>query len=364
MSNSTSSPSPAAALILAGGSGTRLWPRSTDEHPKPFLALGGGKSLLAETFDRAAGVAGADGVFLSARESHEGLIRRELPSLPEGRLVLEPERRNTAPAIALSALAVDEIRPGATLVVLPSDQGVRDPAAFGAALSRAVAAAGEDDVFVTLGVPPTRPETGYGYLETGAADAGSAVRRVLRFVEKPPLEEAERYFRSGNFYWNAGIFAFRIPVLFAAMEEHCPEILAAARAAHAARKAGDAAGFAAAFARSPKLSIDYAVMEKARDVVTVPADCGWSDLGSWDAVQDFRQKDASGNAAEGNATLIGTSNSLVLASGRKVTVIGLDGVVVVDSPSGLLVSRRGGSDDLRTFVEQEIARDLAKGRKA
>ena len=200
-------------------------------------------------------------------------------------------------------------------------------------------AAREGDVFVTLGVPPTRPETGYGYLETGAADAGSPVRRVLRFVEKPPLEAAERYVRSRTYYWNAGIFAFRIPVLFAAREE---------------------AGFAAAFARSPKLSIDYAVMEKARDVRTVPADCGWSDLGSWDAVHDFRAKDARGNASEGEATFIGSSNSLVLASGRPVALIGLDGVVVVDSPRGLLVCRRGASDDLRTFVEAEIA----KGPKA
>lgn len=350
----------AAVLILAGGSGTRLWPCSTDERPKPFLALGGGKSLLAETFDRAADLAGEGGVFFSARVSHEELIRREFPALPDGRLVLEPERRNTAPAIALSALAVDEVRPGATLVVLPSDQGVRDPKSFGDALALAVEAARAGDVFVTLGVPPTRPETGYGYLETGVADAGSPVRRVLRFVEKPPLETAERYLRSGNYYWNAGIFAFRIPVLLAAMEELCPEILAAARDAHAARKAGDGTGFATAFARSPKLSIDYAVMEKAHDVRTVPADCGWSDLGSWDAVHEFRSKDAAGNATEGNATLIGSSNSLVLASERRVAVIGLDGVIVVDSPTGLLVSRKGASDDLRSFVEQEIA----KGRRA
>src|SRR5512140_2886581 len=178
MPKTTPTPS-AAALILAGGSGTRLWPRSTDERPKPFLALGGGKSLLAETFDRAAEVVGEGRVFFSGRVSHEELIRREFPALPNGRLVLEPERRNTAPAIALSALAVEEVRPGATLVVLPSDQGVRDPRSFGAALALAVGAARQGDVFVTLGVLPTRPETGYGYLETGVDDAGSPVRRVL-----------------------------------------------------------------------------------------------------------------------------------------------------------------------------------------
>ena len=347
---------PVAALVLAGGSGTRLWPRSTDDHPKPFLALGGGRSLLAETAGRAAAVAGADHVFFSARASHRELILREFPSLPAARLVLEPERRNTGPAIALSALAIEEELPGATMVVLPSDQGVRDPSAFTAALSVAVTEAEREGVFVTLGVPPTRPETGYGYLETSPDDAGAPVRRVISFVEKPLLEAAERYVRSGNFTWNAGIFVFRIPVLLAAMEQHCPKILAAARKAQLARKAGSVSGLAAAFAEAPKLSIDYAVMEKAKEVRMVPASCGWSDLGSWDAVHDFRAKDGAGNVADGNVTLVGASGSLVLGSGRPVVVIGLDDVVVVDSPQGLLVSRRGASDDLRTFVERELAK--------
>jgi mannose-1-phosphate guanylyltransferase/mannose-6-phosphate isomerase len=270
-------------------------------------------------------------------------------------MLLEPERRNTAPAIALSALAIEELTPEATLIVLPSDQGVADSVAFGAALRQAVDAARREEVFVTLGIPPVRPETGYGYLETADGDRAS-VRRVIRFVEKPAFAKAKEYLASGRFFWNAGIFVFQIRVLLNAMQEFAPEILAAVREAHEARRRGDDAAFRAAFGRSPKLSIDYAVMEKAREVRTVPASCGWSDLGSWESVHDFRPKDQNGNVSEGNATLIGTTNSLVLSCGKKVTVIGLDGVVVVDSPDGLLVSRKGRSDELRDFVEAELAR--------
>ena len=344
----------AFALILAGGSGTRLWPLSTDERPKPFLPLAGGASLLRETYDRAAGVCGEDNVLFSARASHAPHLAREFPGLAARRLVLEPERRNTAPAIALAALAVAGEDPGAVLVVLPSDQAVRDPEEFRQALTLAVESARAGDAFLTLGIPPSRPETGFGYLEAGR-EVSPGVREVVRFVEKPPLADADRYAASGNHFWNAGIFAFAVRLLFAEMERLCPDVLASMRTAHEARKAGDAAAFDAAFRACRSIAIDYAVMEKAAAVRTVPSACGWSDLGSWEAVLEFRGGTDDRSVLSGPAVEEGGAGNLVLAGERPVRLLGLSGVVVVDSPDGLLVMRRGASDLLRASVEKSLA---------
>jgi mannose-1-phosphate guanylyltransferase len=370
------------ALILAGGSGTRLWPRSTDAAPKPFLALGGGASLIRQSYLRALAAVRAEGrsgaVWFSARASHAPLLAAEFPEVPASRMILEPARRNTAAAIALSALAISRVDPGGVLVVLPSDQGIQDDAAFVAALGAAAEAARESDSFVTIGIEPTRPETGYGYLETDPAETGAeaeagaapasppASRSVVRFVEKPPLEEARRYLASGRFLWNAGIFVFRIPVLLAAMEEHCPDILSAVRAAAEASARGDEPGFVRAFGAARSQSIDFAVMERVKGVRTVPCSCGWSDVGSWEAVYEFLPRDAQGNVVEGGSagagggggsvSFVESSGNLVLASGKPVCVIGLSGIAIVDSPNGLLVTRRGASDELRAYVERELAR--------
>ena len=346
------------ALILAGGSGTRLWPLSTDDRPKPFLPLAGKSSLLRDTYERAARVCGNDSVLFSARASHEPHLAREFPGLGANRLVLEPERRNTAPAIALAALEVADTDPDAVLIVLPSDQAVRDPDEFHRALSLAVENARAGDAFLTLGIPPSRPETGFGYLEAGR-ETSPGVREVVRFVEKPPHADAERYSVSGNHYWNAGIFAFSVRLLFAEMERLCPDVLSSMRAAHAARSAGDAAAFDAAFRACRSISIDYAVMEKAFRVRTVPSGCGWSDLGSWEAVLEFRGGADGRSVLSGPALEEGGTGNLVLALDRPVRLVGLSDVVVVDSPDGLLVMRRGASDLLRSSVEKSLAE--AKG---
>ncbi len=346
------------ALILAGGSGTRLWPLSTDDRPKPFLPLSGKASLLRETYDRAARVTGEDNVLFSARASHAPHLGREFPGLSAGRLVLEPERRNTAPAIALAALAISEEDPDAVLVVLPSDQAVQDADEFHRALSLAVASARAGDAFLTLGIPPSRPETGFGYLEAGR-ETTPGVREVVRFVEKPPLADAECYAVSGNHYWNAGIFAFSVRLLFSEMERLCPDVLASMRAARAARLAGDSAGFDAAFRGCRSISIDYAVMEKAAAVKTVPSACGWSDLGSWEAVLEFRGGAGGRSVLSGPAIEEGGSGNLVLAGDRPIRLLGLSDVVVIDSPDGLLVMKRGASDLLRASVEKS----LVEGRK-
>jgi len=353
------------ALILAGGSGTRLWPRSTDSRPKPFLALTGKDSLLRETYRRAAAVAGADRVFVSGRESHAPLLRAELPEVPESRFVLEPMRRNTAPAIALSALVACADDANAVMLVLPSDQAVADEAAFLAALHAGAAIAAKEDAFVTLGIPPTRPETGYGYLEmaegheekreissSGRGAGAPAARAVKRFVEKPDAAKAAEFLASGRFLWNAGIFLFRASHLLEELSRTAPDVLAAARRAFAARASGDHTTFKESFSSSPSVSIDVAVMEKARRVLTIPSACGWSDLGSWEAVFEFRGGKPGADVIEGDGASEGGAGNLILGGVRPVRVVGLSGVAVVDSPDGLLVMKLGASDDLRRAVEK------------
>ncbi|MEO8054634.1 MAG: sugar phosphate nucleotidyltransferase [Acidobacteriota bacterium] len=362
------------ALILAGGSGTRLWPRSTDSRPKPFLALTGKDSLLRETYRRAAAVAGADGVFVSGRESHAPLLRAELPEVPESRFVLEPMRRNTAPAIALSALVACAGDSNPILLVLPSDQAVADEPAFLAALRAGAAVAAKENAFVTLGIPPTRPETGYGYLETfeehageeknspsGREQGGWAGRGeappalvVRRFVEKPDAAKAAEFLASGRFLWNAGIFLFRASLLLEELARTAPDVLSAARRAFAARASGDHSTFEESFSSSPSISIDVAVMEKAKRVLTIPSACGWSDLGSWEAVFEFRGGRPGADVIEGDGASEGGSGNLVLAGARPVRVVGLSGVAVVESPDGLLVMKLGASDDLRRAVEKGL----------
>ena len=342
------------ALILAGGSGTRLWPRSTDARPKPFLALAGRDSLLRDTYRRAAAVAGPGNVYVSGRASHAGLLRKELPEIPEARFILEPVRRNTAPAIALSALAACADDADVVLVVLPSDQAVADEPAFLAALRAGAAVAAKEDAFVTLGILPTRPETGYGYMETEERREEKISSSVKRFVEKPDAVRAAEFVASGRFLWNAGIFMFRASLLLEELARTAPAVLDAARGALAAHRAGDSSSFAEIFSSSPSVSIDVAVMEKAKRVLTIPCACGWSDLGSWEAVFEFRGGASGRDVVEGDAASEGGSGNLVLAASRPVRVVGLSGVAVVESPDGLLVMKLGASDDLRRAVEKGL----------
>lgn len=330
------------AVIIAGGSGTRFWPLSRKALPKQFLRFEKERSLLRATSERVAEIVAAQWVVCG--RSHAELVRLDLPKLPAAHLVCEPAAKNTAPAIALAVKHVYAEDPQAVMVVLPADHFVRDPAAFRAALEKAAVAAQAGGI-VTLGITAQRADTGFGYIERGAETA-PGVWEVKRFVEKPPRAEAERFVSAGTYAWNGGIFVFRADAMLGLLETHAPEVSHAL----AAYKVGDEASLDKAFAAMPSISIDYAVMEKAKGVKMVALDCGWSDVGSWDALPEVESADAHGNVGE--LLAIDASRNIVrgAVSGKPVCLIGVDDLIVVDTPDALLVMKRGEAQRVREVV--------------
>ncbi|MFZ5441393.1 MAG: mannose-1-phosphate guanylyltransferase [Myxococcota bacterium] len=344
-------------VIMAGGSGTRFWPLSRSNKPKQFLALATKLPLIAETMNRMAGLATPARTSVVCGAKHAALVKKALPKLPAKNVVVEPEARNTAPAIALACAHVSHLDPRGVMVVLPSDQHVADPKAFRAAVEHAVKVAHEGYI-VTLGIKPSRPETGYGYIRVGDPLSGDA-RKVAAFVEKPNLETAQRYLVSGDYLWNAGIFVFRADVMLEAFARHMPELmkpLDLIRAAWGTKKRD--AVLKKEFAKMPATSIDYGVAEKAPNIAVVPASCGWSDVGSFNALPDVRPNDEAGNVTEGAALVIDTSGSVVLAGKRPVAVVGMKDVVVVDAGDAVLVLPKDKSQDVRKVVEALKAKKL------
>jgi mannose-1-phosphate guanylyltransferase len=342
---------------MAGGSGTRFWPLSRSSRPKQFLPLATKDPLIAETMKRMSGLSTPARTSVVCGAKHAALVKKALPKLPAKNVVVEPEARNTAPAIALACAHVAHLDPRGVMVVLPSDQHVADLRGFRVAVEEAVRVAHEGFI-VTLGIKPSRPETGYGYIRVGDQLSGDA-RKVAAFVEKPNTETAQRYLVSGDYLWNAGIFVFRADVMLEAFARHMPDLakpLDAIRAAWGTKKHD--AVIKKEFAKMPATSIDYGVAEKAPNIAVVPASCGWSDVGSFNALHDVRPQDAAGNVTEGQALVIDTSGSVVLAGKRPVAVVGMKDVVVVDAGDAILVLPKDKSQDVRKVVEALKAKKL------
>ncbi|MBK6471376.1 MAG: mannose-1-phosphate guanylyltransferase/mannose-6-phosphate isomerase [Betaproteobacteria bacterium] len=342
-------------VIMAGGSGTRLWPLSRAGFPKQFLVLSGNTSLFQQAAARLQGLSDAQldvaAPVVVGNEEHRFLVLdqlREVKIEPEA-VLLEPVGRNTAPALTLAALQALEGGGDPVLVVTSADQTVTDTAAFTQALRNAVAMAAEGALTV-LGITPDRPETGYGYIRADGA-------RVAEFVEKPDLATAEKYLACGGYYWNAGMFVMKASVWMAALERFRPDIAASCRTAWTARRS-DAKFIRpgkAEFSAVPSESVDYAVMEKCPGVLDIrmqALDAGWNDLGAWDAVWQVAEKDAAGNASVGDAIVTDSRNTLVHATSRLVGVVGLDDVVVVETPDAVLVASREKSQDVKTIVNR------------
>ena len=342
-------------VLLSGGSGTRLWPLSREAYPKQFLALAGELTMLQDTWQRVAPLAGGAAPIVVANEEHRFLAAEQLRQvgIEHAAILLEPVGRNTAPAIAAAALLAVAGGEDPLLLVLPSDHVVRDVPSFKAAVRAAMPAAAQG-ALVTFGIVPESAETGFGYIQAdaGRSDSGDqGVRRVLRFVEKPDAATARQYLDAGGYYWNSGMFLFRASRYLAELERFRPDILAAVRAAfETAQRDGDFIRLDEdAFAASPSDSIDYAVMEKTDRAMVLPVDIGWNDVGSWSALWDVSEQDADGNARHGDVIAVDSHDSYAYAR-RLVALVGVDNLVVVETDDAVLVAHKDKVQQVKDVV--------------
>lgn len=345
---------PIVPVILCGGSGTRLWPLSREAFPKQFLRLSGKESMLQQTLQRLEGLPGLANPLLVCNESARFIVAEQLREIgiEQSRLLLEPMRRNTAPAIASAALQAMENGDDPVLLVLPSDHVILDTQAFHHAIALARHAA-EEGSLLTFGITPTGPETGYGYIRAEATASGS-VQRILEFVEKPALPQAEKYVASGDYFWNSGMFLFRASRYLEELDRFQPAVLAACRAAIAAAKSD--LDFIRldkdAYAASPDIAVDYAVMERTSHAATIALNAGWNDIGSWAAVFDVATKDANNNSAQGDVLMQDCSDCLVHGNSRLVTAIGMRNTVIVETADAVLVMDAAQAQHTKTMVAQ------------
>jgi len=348
------------AVVLAGGAGERFWPASRVARPKPLLRVAAGESLLCATVGRARRFSDESGVWMICGHEHARAMRAEA-GLPASRVIVEPERRNTAMAVAVAAQRIAQDDPDAVMAILPADHRIPDGRAFAAAIRRAAKAARAEGALVTLGVRPTRPETGYGYIRLGdpVGKAHAGLHRVARFVEKPSKARARRYLEDGRYLWNAGIFVWTARAILEEIELHAPEIhraLGPLRGPKGRPPRGAAAFRAAAvraYRRAPSVPIDVAVLERSRRVWCLPVSFRWSDVGTWESLAETLGVDANvTRIIDGDAVLCDSGGNLVWAQDRPIALLGVSGLAVIDTGDALLVAQLDRSGDVREVVRR------------
>jgi mannose-1-phosphate guanylyltransferase len=355
-----------APVILAGGSGTRFWPRSRRSKAKQVLCLDGESTMIQQTVDRLAPVANGKDIWVITNHWLRDVIAEQLPAVLPEHIVNEPAARNTAPACALAAFLLEKTEPETVIGIFPSDHVVGNNQRFAEVIAAGVKLAAAGENIVVLGVPPTRPETGYGYIEKGAAVEivdGIAVHRVKRFREKPDKHTAEKFLAAGNFAWNGGIFLWSARTLANAVREHVPDMapqLEKIAAAHGT--ATFERVFAEVYPECENISVDYAVLERRSakgesrsGIYCLPADFGWNDLGSWASLHDHLGENEASNVMDGATTglvTIGSSGNYVYAPGKMVALLGVEGLVVVETPDALLITTKERSQDVSKIVHE------------
>ena len=350
-------------LILAGGRGTRFWPRSRKRSAKQVLNVIGDRSLIQATVDRLSPVIPPERLWILTNDHLRGIILKQLPEIPRNQVLAEPVQRNTAPAIGLAAQILQSLDPQAVMGVFPSDHVVGKPGVYRGVIKAAFKGAAAGNLMV-VGIQPRWPETGYGYVEfpSGTAAGGTAAVPVHRFHEKPELAKAEQYVAAGHFYWNSGMFFWRTEVLLDQLRQHLPKTATILAALPRHTQRNFAAKLKAAFPLCDNISIDYAVLEKAANVSGIAsADFGWNDVGSWNAVYELLPRDKCGNVAALDSVCLDSNNNFVDARGKVVALLGVNDLIVVDTPDALLVASRDRAQrvgDILKTLEQRNRHDL------
>jgi len=354
------------AVIMAGGVGSRLWPRSRTATPKQFLDLLGPHTMLQETVGRIEPLVPLDRIVVVVGEEHAAAVRTQVPGLPEDNILIEPGPRGTAPCIGLAAVVLQQRDPQATMAVFPSDHCIADPAGFRQAIAAAALLA-QDGYLVTLGVLPNKPHTGYGYIQRGAALGlvdGQAAFEVRRFAEKPDATQAQRFVSSGEYYWNAGIFVWLAARILAEMASLLPPLHTQLQVVSEAWHSPECREVLfEAWEQVPRTTIDYGVMETATRVAVVPVDIGWNDVGNWAALSELAEEHDTGNVVHGpgHHLLLDTADTYVYSTaGRLVAAVGLKGLIVVDTPDALLICPKDQAQSVREVVARLKADGLGQ----
>ena len=341
--------------IMAGGVGSRFWPASRESRPKQFLdILGTGRSLIQQTYDRFAEITAPDRIYVVTNTSYRALVGEQLPDLPAANVLCEPSSNNTPPSVAYTALHLQTRDPDATLVIAPSDHVILKKGAFLRAVGDAVGFAERRHGLVTLGIEPTRPDTGYGYIQYDKTATDGTVHAVQAFREKPDAETAQRYLDAGGYVWNAGIFVWRVADILAAFRAHSPSILETLTAGDACIGTEREANFLAEYyPKTEKISVDYAIMERADNVYTIPVDIGWSDLGTWGSLHAYAPKDTAENVVHGRNTVVvdASGNLIRTADGKLVVVRGLRDYIVVDEDDVLMIYPKAQEQEIKQLTQ-------------
>jgi mannose-1-phosphate guanylyltransferase len=343
------------AIIMAGGIGSRFWPISRTSYPKQFIdILGTGKTLIQNTYDRFLKICPAENIFVVTNENYTQLVKEQLPGMADNQILTEPVMRNTAPCVAYGCYKIETLNPDAAIVVAPSDHLILDEPAFVATIERSLAMAEQNSCLITLGIKPSRPDTGYGYIQYTDTVIGDDFHKVKTFTEKPNTELARTFLQSGDFLWNAGIFVWSAKAIVKAFGNYLPdmhEIFAEARAVY---NTGDEKPHVhKAYQQCTNISIDYGIMEKADNVYVLPSEFGWSDLGTWASIYDLTEKDYVGNAVIPSEKVImyDSSNCMVNVPGEKLVILqGLHDYIVVESNNTLLICPRDQEQNVKQVV--------------